>query len=117
MSTTRPFEKVVTDTTIIKKKYLTLEWTIFINVFNNEIISYALSSYRSGHNFQGHMKVLELFLAEKIKRGYTFVESILHSDQGTVYASKAFQNTHEHYNIERSMSRAKTPTDNPIIKL
>jgi len=115
-NTTRPFEKVVTDTTIIKNKYLTLEWTIFIDVFNNEIISYALSSYRSGHNFQGHMKALELFLEEKIKRGYTSVETILHSDQGSVYASRVFQNAHKQYNIIRSMSRAKTPTDNPIIE-
>jgi len=115
-NTVRPFEKVVTDTTIIKNKSLTLEWTIFIDVFNNEIISYALSSYRSGHNFQGHMKALELFLAEKIKRGYTSVETILHSDQGSVYASRAFQNAHKQYNIKRSMCRAKTPTDNPIIE-
>ena len=115
-NTARPFEKVVTDTTIIKNKYLTLEWTIFIDVFNNEIISYALSSYRSGHNFQGHMKALELFLVEKIKKGYTSVETILHSDQGSVYASRAFQNAHKQYNIKRSMCRAKTPTDNPIIE-
>jgi len=115
-NTIRPFEKVVTDTTILKNKYITLEWTIFIDVFNNEIISYALSSYRGGHNFQGHMKALELFLQEKIKRGYTSVETILHSDQGSVYASRAFQNAHQHYNIIRSMSRAKTPRDNPIIE-
>ena len=62
------------------------------------------------------MKSLELFITEKIKRGYTSVETILHSDQGSVYASRAFQNAHQHYNIIRSMSRAKTPTDNPIIE-
>jgi len=78
--TTRPFEKVVTDTTIIKNKYVTLEWTLFIDVFNNEIISYCLSPYRSGHNFKGHTTALEQFLEEKTKRGYTFVETILHSD-------------------------------------
>ena len=115
-NTTKPFEKIVTDTTIIKNKYITLEWTLFIDVFNNEIISYCLSPYRGGHNFKGHMTALNRFLAEKTKRGYTLVESILHSDQGTVYASRAFQNAHEHYNIKRSMSRAKTPTDNPIIE-
>ncbi len=81
---TKPFEKVVTDTTIIKNKYITLEWTLFIDVFNNEIISYCLSPYRGGHNFKGHMTALLRFLEEKTKRGYTFVETILHSDQGTV---------------------------------
>jgi len=62
------------------------------------------------------MKAIELFLKEKIKRRYTSVETILHSYQGSVYASRAFQNAHKHYNIIRSMSRAKTPTDNPIIE-
>jgi transposase InsO family protein len=114
--TTRPFEKVVTDTTIIKNKYITLEWTLFIDVFNNEIISNCVSPYRGGHNFNGHMTALQLFLEEKTKRGYTSVETILHSDQGTVYASRAFQNAHKHYSIKRSMSRAKTPTDNPTIE-
>jgi len=115
-ATTRPFEKIVTDTTIIKNKYITLEWTLFVDVFNNEIISYCLSSYRGGHNFKRHMTALDRFLEEKIKRGYTLVETILHSDQGTVYTSRAFQNAHKDYNIKRSMSRAKTPTDNPIIE-
>ena len=62
------------------------------------------------------MTALNRFLEEKTKRGYTFVETILHSDQGTVYASRAFQNAHKQYNIKRSMSRAKTPTDNPVIE-
>ena len=62
------------------------------------------------------MKILELLTTEKIKRGYTSVETILHSDQGSVYASRAFQNAHKQYNIIRSMSRAKAPTDNPIIE-
>ncbi len=114
--TTRPFEKVVTDTTTIKNKYRKLEWTLFIDVFNNEIISHCLSPYRSGHSYKGHMTALERFLKEKTKRGYTAVETILHSDQGTVYASRGFQNAHKHFNITRSMSRAKTPTDNPTIQ-
>ena len=39
---------------------------------------------------------------------------ILHTDQGAVYSSKAYNKLLENYNIERSMSRAGTPTDNPI---
>jgi len=39
---------------------------------------------------------------------------ILHTDQGSVYSSKAYNKLLENYNIERSMSRAGTPTDNPI---
>ena len=40
----------------------------------------------------------------------------LHTDQGSVYSSKAFNDALEEYNIIRSMSRAGKPTDNPIIE-
>ena len=39
---------------------------------------------------------------------------ILHTDQGSVYSSKAYNKLLENYNIHRSMSRAGTPTDNPV---
>ena len=41
---------------------------------------------------------------------------VLHTDQGSVYSSRAFQDAHKDYNIKRSMSRVATPTDNPIIE-
>lgn len=39
---------------------------------------------------------------------------ILHTDQGSVYSSKAYNKLLYNYNIHRSMSRAETPTDNPV---
>ena len=115
-NTIRPFEKVVTDTTILSNKYVKLELTIYIDVFTNEVISYSLSPSRNGNNFRGHIKALKRFLEQKTKRGYTNEETILHSDQGAVYTSRAFQNAHKNYNIKRSMSRVGTPTDNPKIE-
>ena len=41
---------------------------------------------------------------------------ILHSDQGAVYASKAFNELLPMYSITRSMSRAGTPTDNAAME-
>ncbi len=41
---------------------------------------------------------------------------VLHTDQGSVYSSQAFQRAGEHYNILRSMSKAGTPTDNAKIE-
>ncbi|MBE6103926.1 MAG: hypothetical protein E7193_03430 [Erysipelotrichaceae bacterium] len=38
----------------------------------------------------------------------------LHTDQGSVYSSKAYNDLLTNFNIQRSMSRAGTPTDNPI---
>ena len=40
----------------------------------------------------------------------------LHSDQGAVYASKAFNELLPMYGISRSMSRAGTPTDNAAME-
>ena len=37
---------------------------------------------------------------------------ILHTDQGSVYSSKSFNELLPLYNITHSMSRAGTPTDN-----
>ena len=40
--------------------------------------------------------------------------TILHTDQGSVYASVAYNELIREYNIQRSMSRAGKPTDNPV---
>jgi transposase InsO family protein len=89
---------------------------MYIDAYNNEVISKSVSDNRRGHNIQGHMKALKMFLEEKTKRGYASVETILHSDQGIAYTSRAFANAHKNYNIIQSMSRAGTPTDNPKIE-
>ena len=40
--------------------------------------------------------------------------TIVHTDQGSVYASMAYNDLIKDENIQRSMSRAGTPTDNPV---
>lgn len=55
-------------------------------------------------------------LESKIKRGYESQDTIIHSDQGSIYSSVALSQVHKDYNIIRSMSRSGTPTDNPIIE-
>ena len=69
-----------------------------------------------GANPANHIRALKKLLKAKIKRGYKDLETIVHSDQGVIYSSAVFANTHKNYNIKRSMSRAGTPTDNPIIE-
>ena len=53
-------------------------------------------------------------MLERIKKEQTDDLIILHTDQGSVYSSKAYNKLLENYNISRSMSRAGTPTDNPV---
>ena len=47
---------------------------------------------------------------------YYGLEMILHTDQGSVYASKDFNELLPLYNIVHSMSRAGTPTDNAAME-
>ena len=62
------------------------------------------------------MLALKDMLKTKIKRGYKDLETILHTDQGSIYASLPYNHALKNHSIIRSMSRAGTPTDNPVIE-
>lgn len=50
-----------------------------------------------------------------IKQQYPAYETILHSDQGSVYAPKAFNDLLPMHRITHSMSRAGSPIDNAAV--
>ena len=52
----------------------------------------------------------------ELKSKYPDFETILHSDQGSVYASKKYNELLPANNIVHSMSRAGTPTDNAAME-
>ena len=52
----------------------------------------------------------------EFKKQFPDQELILHSDQGSVYASKSYNELLPMYHITRSMSRAGTPTDNAAME-
>ena len=112
----RPFEKVVSDTTRIWFKRKAYDWTFYLDVFNNEIIGYDVRETMYGNGTKNHIQALNNMLKEKIKRGYKDLDTIFHTDQGAVYSSMSFNNIIKSYSITRSMSRAGTPTDNPVIE-
>lgn len=109
----RPMELIVSDMTILKNKYVgKIEWTYVLDTYNNEIIASALS--RREGDPQPYLDCITT-IANKTKEQTHPVT--FHTDQGSVYSSKAFRNAHSHCtNIIRSMSRVGTPTDNPIIE-
>ena len=78
-----------------------------LDFWNNEIVSHALSSKRGDRMtyISGLKELLEL------KKQHPEYQMILHSDQGSVYASKAYNDLLPMY-VTRSMSRVGTPTDN-----
>ncbi len=87
------------------------EWTYILDTFNNEIIASSLSSKRG--DIRPYFETLDQ-LKTIIKGAEQPI--ILHTDQGSVYSSRAYHQTQLNYNITRSMSRSGTPTDNPIIE-
>lgn len=108
----KPLEIVVSDMTCIYHKGVRWEWTYLLDVFNNEIIASYVTN-KAGSNLP-YYRCLESLIKMKKEQSYPV---ILHTDQGSVYSSTGFYYAHKDYtNILRSMSRAGTPTDNPVIE-
>lgn len=113
----KPFEKVVSDTTKIWFKRKPYDWTYYVDVFDDSIVGSNVREYHFGASMENHVAALKDMLKNKQKRGYKSQETIFHSDQGKIYSSVVFNNVYKKKNnIIRSMSRAGTPTDNPIIE-
>ena len=107
-----PLQCIVSDMTAFYVKGIYYELTLYMDLWNNEIVSHALSSKRGDRMtyISGLNDLLEL------KKQFPEMQTVLHSDQGSVYASKAFNELLPMYNITHSMSRAGTPTDNAAME-
>ena len=106
-----PLQCIVSDMTAFYVKGIYHELTLYMDLWNNEIVSHALSAKRGDRMtyISGLKELLEL------KKEHPEYEMILHSDQGAVYTSKAFNDLLPMY-VVRSMSRAGTPTDNAAME-
>ncbi len=107
-----PLECVVSDMTAFRLNGVYYELTLYMDLWNNEILTYSLSS-RRGDNRTYISGLNELI---DIKSRYPDLQMVLHTDQGSVYASKSFNELLPLYNIIHSMSRAGTPTDNAAME-
>lgn len=107
-----PLQVVVSDMTAFWANDIYWELTLYMDLWNNEIVGYGLSSRKGDREtyFEGLKLVIE-----KIKK-IDGLEMILHTDQGSVYSSKSFNELLPTYNITHSMSRAGTPTDNAAME-
>ena len=87
------------------------ELTMYFDAWNKEILGYGLAARKGATSsyYDGLRQVLSKIKEEQINEPI-----ILHTDQGAVYSSKSYNNLLNNFNIERSMSRAGTPTDNPV---
>lgn len=105
----RPFQIVVSDMTAFWANGHYYELTLFMDLFNNELIGYSLSNKKGDPNT--YHNALSHVIIQKNKE-YKDLEMILHSDQGSVYSSKKFNESLPLYNIIHSMSKPGTPTEN-----
>ena len=112
MQIDKPLQCIVSDMTAFYAKGIYHELTLFMDLWNNEIVSHSLSAKRGDRMtyISGLKDLIEL------KKQYPDYQTILHSDQGSVYASKAFNELLPMYGFTRSMSRAGTPTDNAAME-
>lgn len=109
----KPYETIVSDMTMFRHKGIRYELTLYLDTFNNEILSYKLSS-REGDPKTYHEGLKDII--GLIKKEQTDQVTILHTDQGSVYSSQSYNELLNNTNVKHSMSRAGTPTDNPVME-
>jgi len=101
-----PLQKLVTDITYLPFGQKQLYLSSIQDLFNGEIIAYSIGSCQNT-DFVLHTLAQLPSLPEGC---------ILHSDQGAVYTSYAYQQAVKERDITMSMSRKGTPTDNASIE-
>lgn len=107
----KPLEIIVSDMTSFYSRGIYYELTLYFDTFNREIVGFGLTDRRGDAKpyFEGLEQVIGL-IKEKEQTNL----STLHTDQGSVYSSEVLNKLLTNNNIIHSMSRAGTPTDNPI---
>lgn len=80
-----------------------------LDLFNNEIVAYKM------YNHQQTSLVMDVLKTALEVRNYP-KDIIVHSDQGSVYTSYAYQNLLEKMNCRTSMSRRGNCWDNAVIE-
>jgi len=103
-----PFQIVVSDMTAFWANKNYYELTLFMDLFNNEIVAYSLSNKKGDPNTY-HSALKDVLIK---KEEYKDFITILHTDQGSVYSSKKFNESLTFYNIIHSMSKPGKPTEN-----
>ncbi len=105
----KPNQKWVTDITYIQYGSTTKYLSTIMDLFNNEIIAYKL------YEHQQTPLVIDTLKIALENRNYP-EGVILHSDQGSVYTSYAFQEFVKRNHLTGSMSRRGNCWDNAVIE-
>lgn len=103
-----PYKVIVSDMTAFRHRGKYHELTMYMDLFNNQILTYAVSDKRGDPNtyYNGLSDLI------RIKDVIGDSEMILHTDQGAVYKSANYNTMLSACNILHSMSEPGTPTQN-----
>ncbi|WNS78233.1 IS3 family transposase [Domibacillus sp. DTU_2020_1001157_1_SI_ALB_TIR_016] len=102
----QPLQKLVTDITYLPFGQKQLYLSSIQDLFNGEIIAYSIGDCQDTN-----------FVLDTLSQLSSLPEGcILHSDQGSVYTSHAYQQAVKEKGIIMSMSRKGTPADNASIE-
>lgn len=117
----RPRQVIVSDMTAFWTKTRYWELVMYFDVFTKQIIGHGLTKQRGwpGVYYEGLKESIENITeakqeaVEKLEVGSGEI-TVFHTDQGSVYTSKAYNEIIQEADIVRSCSRAGKPTDNPV---
>jgi len=112
-SVDRPRQVIVSDMTAFWTRLQYWELTLYFDVFTKEILGHGLSHRRGDRRtyYEGLEQAVRMVEGQLEGCGEP---TVLHTDQGSVYTSMAYNEIIKEHNIVRSCSRAGRPTDNPI---
>lgn len=105
----RPYQKLVTDITVMQVRGQKYYLSVIQDLFNNEILAYS-------HGPHVDMTLVAQTVDRLLARGIDLNGAILHSDQGSHYTSILFSRLLEQHGIAQSMSRKGSPLDNAPVE-
>lgn len=100
-----PLKKLVTDITYLPFGGKMLYLSSILDLFNGEVVASSISDKQDTE-----------FVLDTLNQLPDLPGTILHSDQGSVYTSQAYQEAVKGKGITMSMSRKGTPADNAPIE-
>ncbi|WP_317966657.1 IS3 family transposase [Paenibacillus sp. CCS19] len=101
----RPLQKLVTDITYLPYGNSMMYLSSILDLYNGEVVAYSIGDKQDVH-----------FVLDTLQQLPDAGGAMLHSDQGSVYTSYAYQHAVKEKGITMSMSRKGTPADNALIE-
>lgn len=108
LTPTKPYQIVVSDMTAFYFQNKYTELTLYMDLFNNEIISHKISRRRGDTKpyYDGLQEVINK------RKEYGELNTIIHTDHGSVYASNDYDKLIEANNLFHNMSKPGHPNEN-----